>query len=325
MRLKKLKNCNVENLEVNVDKLNKIDKELLSQVAELHAIPQGSYNIRKNGKLLARSGDEDIQIVPKKNKDGIDIIVKPNVKNRSVHIPVIITEAGIDDLVYNDFYIGDNAEITIVAGCGIHNSGASKSSHNGIHSFHIGKNARVVYIEKHLGLGKGKGEKILNPVTNITMGQNSYLDMQTVQLGGVSYSNRKTNAKLKELSELSVKENILTTSNQQAKTIFDVNMIGEGSKCNIVSRSVARDDSMQEFKSKLIGDASCFGRVECDAILLDNAQVKSIPEIDARNVDATLNHEATVGKIAGEQLLKLMTLGLTETEAEDVIIKGFLK
>ncbi|MBQ7798489.1 MAG: SufD family Fe-S cluster assembly protein [Clostridia bacterium] len=308
-----------------MDKLSKIDKELLTQIADLHGIPQGSYNIRKNGKLLSRASSEDIQIVPKKNKDGIDIIVKSGIKNKSVHIPVIVTKAGFKDLVYNDFYIGDNAEVTIVAGCGIHNTENEESGHNGIHSFHIGKNARVVYIEKHLALGKGKGNKILNPTTNITMDTNSYLEMQTIQLGGVTYSNRKTKAKLKQNSELSIKEKILTTNNQQAKTSFVVDMTGEGCKCNVVSRSVARDSSVQEFKSKLVGKSNCFGRVECDAILLDNARVTSIPEIDARCVDATLNHEATVGKIAGEQLIKLMTLGLTQQEAEDVIIKGYLK
>ena len=305
--------------------ISKIDKELLMQVADLHSIPQGSYNIRKNGKLLSRNCDEDIQIVPKKDKDGIDIVIKSGIKNKSVHIPVIITEAGVNDLVYNDFYIGDNAEITIVAGCGIHNNGKTQSSHNGIHTFHIGKNSRVIYIEKHLGLGNAKTEKILNPVTNIVMAENSYLEMQTIQLGGVTYSNRKTKAKLGKKSELSIQEKILTTDKQIAKTVFDVDMVGVGCKCNVVSRSVAKNNSIQEFKSKLVGKANCFGRVECDAILLDNAKVKSIPEIDARSVDATLNHEATVGKIAGEQLLKLMTLGLTEQEAEDVIIKGYLK
>lgn len=306
-----------------MDKLNKIDRELLQQVADLHTIPQGSFNIRKDGKLFARNSSSDIEITPKKNKEGIDIIIASNIKNKSVHIPVIVTQAGVNDLVYNDFYIGDNAEITIVAGCGIHNNGKTESSHNGIHTFHIGKNAKVVYIEKHLGVGKG--EKILNPTTNIIMEENSFFDMQTIQLGGVSYSNRKTTAKLYKNSELNVSEKILTTDNQQAKTGFNVNLVGENCKCNLVSRSVAKDNSVQIFKSKLVGKSSCFGRVECDAILLDNAVVKSVPEIDARCVDATLNHEATVGKIAGEQLLKLTTLGLTQQEAEDVIIKGYLK
>ncbi len=308
-----------------MDKLNKIDKELLSQIADLHSIPQGSYNIRKNGKLLKRNASDDIQILPKKNKDGIDVVVKSDIKNKSIHIPVIITEAGVKDIVYNDFYIGDNTEVTIVAGCGIHNNGKTESAHNGIHTFHIGKNARVTYIEKHLGLGNSKVDKVLNPTTNIIMDSNSYLDMQTIQLGGVTYSDRKTKAKLLQNAELNITEKILTTDTQQAKTIFSVDMLGEHCKCNVVSRSVARDNSMQEFKSKLIGKSNCFGRVECDAILLDNARVISVPEIDARNVDATLTHEATVGKIAGEQLLKLMTLGLTEQEAEDVIIKGYLK
>lgn len=308
-----------------MDKLNKIDKELLEQVADLHGVPQGSYNIRKNGELFARNTDSDIDIISKTDKSGIDIIIKKDVKNKSIHIPVIVTKAGFKDLVYNDFYIGDNAQVTIVAGCGIHNNTAEASGHNGIHSFHIGKNAKVVYIEKHLALGKGGGQKVLNPTTKITMEPNSYFEMQTIQLGGVTYSNRKTTAKLKQGAELDIKEKILTTDNQVAKTGFMVDLSGEDCKCNVVSRSVAKNNSFQEFKSKLIGKANCFGRVECDAILLDNARVKSIPEIDAVVKDATLNHEATVGKIAGEQLLKLMSLGLTESEAEDIIIKGYLK
>ena len=308
-----------------MDKLKKIDKELLQQVADLHQIPQGSFNIRKNGELVSRVSSDDIEIVSKKNKPGIDIIVAKNVKNKSVHIPVIVTKAGVNDLTHNDFYIGDKAEITIVAGCGIHNSGNETASHNGIHNFYIGKNAKVIYIEKHLGVGKGKGEKILNPSTKIVMDENSYFEMQTLQLGGVSYSNRKTTAKLLANSELNIKESVLTTDTQVAKTNFIVDMVGDNCKCNVVSRSVAKNNSIQEFKSKLVGKSACFGRVECDAILLDNAQVKSIPEIDARCVDATLNHEATVGKIAGEQLVKLMTLGLTQQEAEDLIIKGYLK
>lgn len=307
-----------------MDKLTKIDKQLLSEIADLHNIPEGSFSIRKDGKLLERNVDEDINIVSKNNKDGIDVFVKSGIKNKSVHIPVIITKSGLEDLVYNDFYIGDNADITIIAGCGIHNTGKQASAHNGIHNFHIGKNAKVKYIEKHLALG-GDAEKILNPTTNIEMAENSYLEMQTLQLGGVSYSNRKTKAKLGKNTELNIAEKILTTSNQQAITNFVVTLAGEHSRCNVVSRSVAKDNSYQEFKSKLVGETNCFGRVECDAIMLHNARVKSVPEIDAKCVDATLNHEATVGKIAGEQLLKLMTLGLSEQEAEDVIIKAYLK
>ena len=306
-------------------RLNKIDKELLQQIADLHSVPRGSYNIRKNGQMFDRKSDTDIEIISKKNKSGIDINVKSGVKNKSLHIPVIVTESGFKDLVYNDFYIGDDVEMTIIAGCGIHNNGNEASEHNGIHSFHIGKNSRVVYIEKHLGLGTNKGDKILNPTTKITVGENSYFEIQTIQLAGVSYSNRKTEAKLMLNAELNVKESVLTTDDNVAKTSFVVDLVGENSKCNVVSRSVAKNNSLQEFKSKLIGRSVCFGRVECDAILLDNARVKSVPEIDAMCVDATLNHEATVGKIAGEQLLKLMSLGLSQQEAEDLIIKGYLK
>ena len=308
-----------------MSQLTKIDKELLQNVADLHAIPKGSYSIRKNGQRLSASSSDEIQIIPKKNKQGIDIKIASNVDNKSIHIPVIITEAGINDLVYNDFYIGDNANVTIVAGCGIHNNGKKESAHNGIHKFHIGKNARVVYIEKHLGLGSKQSGKILNPITKIDMDTNSYFEIQTLQLGGVTYSNRKTYAKLQSGSELNIKESVLTAEDNVAITNFVVEMLGENCKCNVVSRSVAKNNSIQEFKSKLVGKANCFGRVECDAILLDNAKVKSTPEIDAQCVDATLNHEATVGKIAGEQLLKLMTLGLSKEEAEEVIIKGYLK
>lgn len=305
--------------------LNKIDRELLGLIADLHEVPQGSYNIRKNGESFASNADSDIDIVAKTEKEGIDIFIKKNVKNKSVHLPVIITKSGIKDLVFNDFYIGDNAEVTIVAGCGIHNDENGHSEHNGIHCFHIGKNAKVKYIEKHLALGNGQGDKVLNPTTKIIMEPNAYFEMQTTQLGGVTYSNRKTTANLKAGAELNVQEKILTTNNQVAKTTFVVNLVGENSKCNLVSRSVAKNQSYQEFKSKLTGKSNCFGRVECDAILLDKARVKSIPEIEAVVKDATLNHEATVGKISGEQLLKLMTLGLTEQEAEDLIIKGYLK
>ena len=305
--------------------LNKIDKELLELVSDLHEVPQSSYNIRRNGELFARNSDGDVDIISKPDKSGIDIIVKKDVKNKSVHIPVIISKAGIKDLVYNDFYIKDNAEVTIVAGCGIHNNSTISIEHNGIHTFYIGKNAKVIYIEKHLALGNGDGGKILNPVTKIIMEDNACFEMQTTQLGGVTYSYRKTTAKLKNGAELNIQEKILTTENQIAKTNFIVDLVGENSKCNVVSRSVAKNNSYQEFKTKIIGKSKCFGRVECDAILLDNASVKSVPEIDAEVKDATLNHEATIGKIAGEQLIKLMTLGLTEQEAEDMIIKGYLK
>ncbi len=305
--------------------MDKIDKDLLSQIADLHNIPEGAYNIRKNGEALSRNSTADIEIVPKKNKSGIDIIVKPNVKNKSVHIPVIITMGGITDLVYNDFYIGENADVTIVAGCGIHNATSDKSEHNGIHSFHLEKNSKVVYIEKHLGVGKGQGEKILNPVTKIVMKENSDFVMETIQLGGVSSSVRTTKAKLYDNAKLVIKEKILTTQEQSAHTKFDVELLGDNSSVDVMSRSVAKDNSYQNFYSQVKGKNRCFGHVSCDGILVDNARIDSTPKIICENVNATLIHEAAIGKIAGEQLIKLMTLGLTEQQAEDLIIKGFLK
>ena len=305
--------------------MDKIEKDLLLQIADLHKIPEGAFNIRENGKPLKRNSTAEIEIVPKKDKSGIDIYVKPNVKNKSVHIPVIITTGGIKDLVYNDFYIGENAEVTIVAGCGIHNATNLNSEHNGIHSFHLGKNCVVTYIEKHLGVGNGMGEKVLNPVTNIVMEENSTFTMETTQLGGVSSSVRTTKAKLFDNAKLVIKEKILTTNNQTAKTKFDVNLMGKGSSVDVISRSVAKDNSYQNFYSAVKGKAECFGHVACDGILVGNARIDSTPKIVCENVEATLVHEAAIGKIAGEQLIKLMTLGLNEEEAENLIIKGFLK
>lgn len=304
--------------------MNNIEKELLAAVADLHKTPTGAYNIRKNGKGVERNSTAEIQIVPKKDKSGIDIIVAPNVKNKSVHIPVIITEGDLHDLVYNDFYIGENSDVLIVAGCGIHNDSKSTSEHNGIHSFHLEKNARVRYVEKHLGVGSGSGGKILNPVTNIEMGENSYLEMETTQLGGVTSSVRDTNGVLHEGANLVIKEKILTNEKQTAISHFNIELVGKDSSVDVISRSVAKEDSYQEFVSSVKGTTKCFGHVECDAILMDNARIKATPEILAENVDATLVHEAAIGKIAGEQIIKLMSLGLTEKEAEDLIIKGFL-
>lgn len=304
--------------------MDEITRELLEKTADLHEIPQGAYNIRKDGKLLSRNCSKDIEIVSKKDKDGIDIIVAPNTKNQSVHIPVIITQGGLDDLVYNDFYIGDNCDVLIVAGCGIHNNTSKNSSHDGIHTFHIGKNARVKYVEKHVGLGQNVGEKNLNPTTKIHMKENSFFEMETVQLGGVNYADRKTDATLQENATLIINEKILTTEMQKAKTKFTVELVGNNSKVEVTSRSVAKDCSYQEFNSNVIGKAKCFGHVECDGILSDNAVINSTPKISAQNVNAMLVHEAAIGKISEEQLTKLMTLGLTQEEAEKQIINGFL-
>ena len=306
-------------------KLNKIDKELLSQITDLHAIEQGSYSFRKNGEGVAINSTADIQIVKKTDKPGIDIYVKPNVTNKSMHLPVIISQGGISDKVYNDFYIGDNADVLIVAGCGIHNTGNTESTHNGIHTFHLGKNSKVKYIEKHLGLGNSNSGKILNPETKIIMDTNSQLTMETAQLGGVSYSNRITTAKLKNNAKLLIKENILTTDKQIAKTKFNVELLGDGSSVEVKSRSVAKDNSYQEFVSNIKGKADCYGHVECDGIIDGNAHIISTPQISALNPNANLVHEAQVGKIAGEQLNKLMTLGLTYDQACDKIIAGYLK
>lgn len=305
-------------------KFNKIESDLLAQVADIHKVPLGAYNIRKNGEGIARSSTSEIEIIQKKDKPGIDIIVKPNVVGKSIHIPVIITTGNIHDLVYNDFYIGENSDVLIVAGCGIHNDNQNSSEHNGIHSFHLGKNCKVKYIEKHLGLGSG-AEKILNPTTSITMEENSSFEMETVQLGGVSSSVRKTKATLKDGAHLVIIEKIKTDGIQTASTDFVVNLNGKNCSAKITSRSVASDNSFQKFDSKIVGNNSCFGHIECDGLLSGNARIVSIPQIDAKNSNAQLVHEATIGKIANEQLIKLSTLGLSEKEAEELIIKAYLK
>lgn len=304
--------------------MNRIDKSLLEKISALHNISLGAVNIRKNGEVVKRENSAEIEIVPKKNKSGIDVFIKPNVKNKAVHIPVIITEGGIDDLVFNDFFVGENAFVTIVAGCGIHNTSSDTSRHNGIHSFHLEKGAHVRYIERHIGEGDGKGGKILNPTTKIFQKENSTLEIETLQLGGVTSSARKTVATLGKGAFLRIQENILTENDNTATTDFKVTLNGENSKVEVVSRSVAKGKSVQKFRSNLVGKASCFGRVECDGILLDEARIVSVPMIDAVSKDASLTHEASIGKIAGDELVKLMTLGLNEKEAEDVIIKGFL-
>ena len=304
--------------------MEKFEQALLEKLTDLHKTPSGAFNLRKNGQAEARNSTKEIEIVPKKDKSGIDIIVKPNVVNKSVHIPVIITVGGLEDLVHNDFYIGENSDVVIVAGCGIHNATCKTSVHNGIHSFHLEKNSKVKYVERHIGEGEGEGGKILNPVTKIYLEKGSHMTMETTQLGGVTSTIRTTEARIKEGATLNVQENILTEESQTAKTVFKVELVGKCSGVEVVSHSVAKGNSYQEFKSNVIGKDECFGRVECDGILLDNARIVSTPKIDAKNANAFLNHEATIGKIAGEELTKLMTLGLSQNEAEDIIIQGFL-
>ncbi len=305
--------------------MDAIQKQLLAAVADLHEVPEGAYNIRSDGEMYGRNTTANIDIVTKTDAPGIDIIIKPGTKNESVHIPVLLAKAGIRETVYNDFYIGDDCDITIVAGCGIHNSGNEASEHSGIHSFYIGKNAKVRYVEKHYGAGDGKGERIMNPTTVIQIDEGGYLKMETTQIKGVDSTIRKTEAKLKDNATLIINEKLMTHGNQYAKTDFKVDLDGENCSANVVSRSVAKDNSKQEFYSAINGNNVCTGHTECDAIIMDNAVVTAIPEITASNIDAQLIHEAAIGKIAGEQLIKLMTLGLTEQEAEEQIVNGFLK
>lgn len=304
--------------------MDKTDEQLLETIADLHGIPEGSFNIRKNGKLLARKSDTDIEIVPKKDKDGIDIIVKANVKNKAVHIPVLLTVGDFRDTVYNDFFIGENADVTIVAGCGIHNATCSDAEHDGIHTFYVSKNAKVRYVEKHYANGEGTGKKVFDPITKIYLKEGSCFILESTQLGGVTSSDRKTFATVGKNAQLIVKEKILTDQQEEAITDFRVKLSGKSSRADIVSRSVARGNSKQSFRSDMIGKNECFGHVECDGIVLDSARIISTPKIDAVSPSASLVHEAAVGKIAGEQLLKLMSLGLTEQEAEDAVIQGFL-
>ena len=305
--------------------MDKLEKNLLKLVADIEKTPMGAYNIRKNGEGIERNTTANIDIVTKKDKPGIDIIIKPNTKKESVHIPVILTQGGITDVVYNDFYIGENADVVIIAGCGIHNSTCETSQHDGIHAFHLAKGAKIKYIEKHYGEGEGTGDRILNPQTIINLDENATMEMESVQIKGVSSTVRETYANLKKGSNLVITERIMTTGKQTAKTVFDVNLDGENSSVHVASRSVAEDESVQEFISNIKGNEKCFGHVECDAIIMGKGRVISEPKIEANNVDASLIHEAAIGKIAGEQLIKLMTLGLTEKEAEEQIINGFLK
>ena len=303
-------------------KLDNISKRLLEQIAGLHELPEGAVSFRKNGKSQVLRSSKNIEIIPKEDGSGIDIVVHSSCKGEACHLPVVVSESEFFDLVYNDFYIEDGAEVTIVAGCGVHST--DEAGHDGIHTFHIGNNAKVTYLENHLALGEGKN-KTLNPTTVVKLGKNSVMTMNTTQIGGVDYSNRKTKAELLEGAMLNINEKILTSRFNVAKTDFTVVLKGKNSKCNIVSRSVAREESEQVFKSNLIGKNECFGHVECDGILLDNAIIESCPKVSAKSNLASLSHEAAIGKIASEQIVKLMTLGLTEKQAEEKIIEGFLK
>ena len=305
--------------------MDAIQKNLLEQIAGLHEVPAGAYNIRANGASVGRNTTAHIDIVTKEDKQGIDIIIKPGTKRESVHIPVVLSQSGLTEMVYNDFHVGDDCDVTIVAGCGIHNGGDQASKHDGVHSFFIGKNSHVKYVEKHYGSGDGKGERIMNPETVIHLAENSFMEMETVQIKGVDSTKRITTADLADGAKLIVTEKLMTHGSQYAETDFTVDLNGAGSSANIISRAVAKDDSKQLFLAKINGNNKCAGHSECDAIIMDNAKISAIPEITANHLDAELIHEAAIGKIAGEQIIKLMTLGLTEAEAEAQIINGFLK
>ncbi|HHV71108.1 MAG TPA: SufD family Fe-S cluster assembly protein [Clostridia bacterium] len=305
--------------------LNAIDKHLLKTIADLHDIPQGAYNIRKNGVGISRSSTANIEIKTKEDKPGIDVIIKPGTKGESVHIPVIISAEGLNDVVYNTFDIGEGADVLIVAGCGIHNSGEGKAQHDGIHNFIVRKGARVRYVEKHYGEGNGRGERILNPQTILELEEGAYAELEMVQIKGVDSTKRYTEAKLGKEAHLLITERLLTHGNQFAESRILIELIGQDSSTQVISRSVAQEDSKQIFYPRVVGYNRCRGHVQCDSIIMDNAQIRAIPEISANHPDAQLIHEAAIGKIAGEQLIKLMSLGLSEKEAEKTILEGFLR
>lgn len=305
--------------------MNSIEKNLLAQVADLHEIPIGAYNIRRDGESAGRNSTANIEITSKTDKPGIDIRIKPGTKNESVHIPVIITQSGYGETVYNDFFVGADSDVLIVAGCGIHNSGCDTSQHDGIHAFYLEEGARVRYVEKHYGEGEGTGERIMNPTTLIYMQKNSYIELETVQIRGVDSTMRQTFVEADEGCEVVITERLMTHGKQIADSEMEVDLNGADSRARIISRSVAQDESVQVFRPRVVGNAKCFGHVQCDTIIMGSAKVSSVPEIAANNLEAQLVHEAAIGRIAGDQLLKLMTLGLSREEAEERIISGFLK
>lgn len=305
--------------------MNNTELELLKIIADMEGTPSGAFNIRANGSSSARQVTENVDIVTKTDKPGIDIIIKPGTKGETVHIPVIISQSGHTELVYNDFYIGDDADVEILAGCGIHNCGSEESRHDGVHTFYVGKNAKVKYTEKHYGNGEGTGEKTMNPTTVINISEGGYMEMDTTQIEGIDSTKRLSTAYLSDNATLIIREKLMTHGKQRAETDFTVNLNGENSSANVISRSVAKDESYQLFLSNINGNNICAGHTECDAIIMDKAHVEAVPKISANHIDASLIHEAAIGKIAGEQLIKLMTLGLTEQEAEEQIVNGFLK
>lgn len=305
--------------------LDNIQKRLLTEIAELHDVPEGAYNIRANGKSDSRRTTANIDIAQKEGADGITIRIKPGTRNESVHIPVILSESGLTEVVYNDFYIGENADVVIIAGCGIHNCGTQETRHDGIHRFFVEKGAHIRYVEKHYGEGDGNGKRVFNPSTEVTLAEGAVMEMEMVQIKGVDSTVRKTTVTMASDARLVVRERLMTHGDQTAVSDYVVTLNGTGGSADVVSRSVARDNSFQDFNSRIIGNGPCTGHTECDAIIMDHARVNAVPQLAANDIDASLIHEAAIGKIAGEQIIKLMTLGLSEEEAEEQIINGFLK
>lgn len=305
-------------------KFDAIQKRLLAEVANLHEVPAGAYNFRANGKLAGRNNTANIEIISKEDGSGIDIHIKPDTKNESVHIPVVLSASGLKEIVRNDFFVGENCDVVIVAGCGIDNCGNQDSQHDGVHRFFVGKNSKVKYVEKHFGSGDGDGKRILNPVTEVNLDENSVMEMEMVQIKGVDSTDRKTQASLKANAKLFVRERLMTHGSQQALSNYHVSLDGENSSADVVSRGVAKEKSFQKLDLCIVGNAACHGHTECDSIIMDDGKILAVPSLQANNVDAMLVHEAAIGKIAGDQLIKLMSLGLTEKEAEEQIINGFL-
>ena len=306
--------------------LNDVQKHILEIVSGMKEPPVGAVNIRADGKKEYRSNSEHIRIEPKADKDGIDIFIDSETKHETVYIPVVLTAPGFHDKVYNDFFVEDGADVTIVAGCGINNCSECDSEHEGIHTFHVGKNAKVRYIEKHYGEGEGRGKRILNPQTILYLDEGSEVRLETSQIRGVDDTTRYTRAECNgDNAEFTVQEKLLTHGDQKAVSEMDIILNGKRTKTQVVSRSVAQDESSQVFYPRVQGNNECFGHVQCDSIIMGIAKVRSIPEIACNHVDASLIHEAAIGKIAGEQILKLMTLGLSPEEAEQKILEGFLR
>jgi Fe-S cluster assembly scaffold protein SufB len=305
--------------------LTALDKLMLEKVADLHEIPQGAFNIRKNGQGVERNTTANIDIVTKQDKSGIDVIIKPYTRGESIHIPVILTEENLHDLVYNTFEVGEYSDVQIIAGCGIHNGGSHKSQHDGIHTFYVRKGARVKYVEKHYGQGEGTGQRVLNPKTVIEAEAGAVVELELIQIKGVDRTKRETDIRLMGNAKLVVTERLLTNLDQEAESMINVELLGAGSSAQIISRSVAQDNSKQEFYFDLAGKNTCRGHIQCDAIIMHNAVVLSTPRISAYHSEAQLIHEAAIGRIESEQLIKLMSMGFSEKEAEDTILSGFLK